>query len=233
MPIIHGNTIFIQPNTATANRLRKTYRIQDPHLAVICERILLEIPANKICCTPAGLASLSARAVELNVEAFSRLRYFKVGGDEREVLFRQMMGTLRPFNVALRDAFQAHLIGGLNEVQDMRCICLFEYRTKETTTRLRVRLKVQYHVIARLQELRGERPDYGFKFRGEVNVVVKGLHLIAKQPHHAYVFRYQYCRVLLGENICDGRLSRASFAAHKVKGWCEGHEPIREGIRET
>src|SRR5258706_16342321 len=99
----------------------------------------------------------------------------------------------------------------------MLCIGLFENGTEETTTCFRVRLEVHYYVITRLQELRGERPYHGFQLLREVNVVVKGLHLIAEQPHHPYVFGYQYCCVVPRETGGNCRLSSAGFAAEEVK----------------
>lgn len=66
-----------------------------------------------------------------------------------------------------------------------------------------------------------------------MKVVVEGLHLIAKHPHHPYIFGYQYCCVFLRETVCDGRLSRAGFAAEKMKGWRKGHEATRESVGEA
>src|SRR5688572_8826997 len=105
----------------------------------------------------------------------------------------------------------------------MRCVRLLENGTEKASTRLRVCLKVQYHVVACLQELRGERSDHSLQLRREVNIVVESLHLIAEQPHHPYVFGYQYCSVLLRETGCNRSLSSTGLAAKEMKGWCRGH----------
>src|SRR4051812_47170126 len=108
-------------------------------------------------------------------------------------------------------------------MQYMCCVRLLENRTEKTSTRFRVCLKVQYHVVACLQNFCGERSDYSLQLRREVNVVVESLHLIAEQPHDPYVFGYQYCSVLLCESGCSRSLSSTGFAAKEMKGWCNGH----------